>query len=261
MNFKVFFSCILMTMVLGACATSPTGRGQLLLFSDEQMAQMGAQAFQEYKSTKPVENNRTTNRYVDCVADALLRVIPDQSFNWEVVVFENEEPNAFALPGGKIGVHTGLLNVATNQHQLAAVIGHEIGHVLANHSNARASTQALTQTGLSLVGSMSGAATTQQQLLLGALGLGAQVGILLPYNRGQESESDELGLYYMAEAGFDPRQSVDLWRNMKQAAGGSPPEFLSTHPNPDNRISTLQSLMPKAMETYRATSRRPQCRS
>ena len=248
-------------LILVACATSPTGRNQIILFDDAQMANMGDQAFAEYKRTRPVERARDTNAYVNCVADAITTVLPpDERNNWDVAVFEDDSPNAFALPGGNIGVHTGLLDVAVNQDQLAAVIGHEVGHVLANHANARASTQALTETGLGLAGSLAGEPTTQQRALLGALGLGAQVGVLLPFSRGQESEADQIGLELMAKAGFDPRESVDLWQNMKRAGGGSPPEFLSTHPNPDNRIGNLQSMMPDALAVARQSGRSPACR-
>ena len=248
-------------LVLVACATSPTGRNQILLFDNAQMANMGDQAFAEYKRTKPIERARGTNSYVDCVANSIVSVLPPEARNdWDVAVFEDDSPNAFALPGGNIGVHTGLLDVAVNQDQLAAVIGHEIGHVLANHANARASTQALTETGLGLAGSLAGEPTTQQRAMLGALGLGAQVGVLLPFSRGQESEADQIGLELMAQAGFDPRQSVDLWQNMKRAGGGSPPEFLSTHPNPDNRIENLQSMMPDALAVAERSGRSPSCR-
>jgi predicted Zn-dependent protease len=179
-----------------------------------------------------------------------------------VTVFQDKSANAFALPGGKIGVYTGLLDVAKNQHQLAAVIGHEIAHVQANHSNARLSTSYATQAGLSLVQVLAGAAGPEKQQLMGLLGVGAQVGVLLPYGRSQESEADVLGIEYMARAGFDPRESVALWQNMSRAGGQQPPEFLSTHPAHGTRIEQLNAHMSKALALYKqaqARGRTPDC--
>jgi predicted Zn-dependent protease len=179
-----------------------------------------------------------------------------------VTLFEEPSPNAFALPGGKIGVHTGLLTVASNQSQLATVLGHEVAHVLAEHGNERISTAYATQTGLSVVESISGAPSPTKSQLLGLLGVGAQVGVLLPFGRAQEREADQLGLDLMARAGFDPTQSVALWRNMAKAGGGEPPEFMSTHPSHGTRIQDLEARMPGAvlLETgARERGRRPRC--
>ena len=178
-------------------------------------------------------------------------------------MFEDEAVNAFALPGGKIGVYTGLLKVAENQHQLAAVIGHEVGHVIADHANARVSTAYATEAGLTLGQILAGGATTpQKRQLFGLLGVGAQVGILLPYGRSQESEADVIGLELMAKAGFNPRESVNLWRNMSKAGGGQPPEFLSTHPAPTTRIRDLEAGMPEAIDLVveaRKQGKNPDC--
>ena len=182
---------------------------------------------------------------------------------WEVTVFEEESPNAFALPGGKIGVHTGLFTVAENQDQLATVMGHEVAHVLAQHGNERVSTAYATQSGLALVSAMGDPNSATQRQLMGALGVGAQVGVLLPFSRTQESEADQIGLELMARAGFDPRESTALWRNMAAAGGGAPPEFLSTHPAHGTRIQALEAWTPGAlrlMEQAHAAGRRPSCR-
>lgn len=248
--------------LLVGCATSPTGRTQLKLFPDSQMAQMGAAAYEDIKKQTPVTTDPALTDYVTCVADAITRQVKSDA-RWEVTVFDSEQVNAFALPGGKIGVYTGLLDVAQNQHQLAAVIGHEVGHVIADHGNARVSTQFATSAGLELAAVLSGAgASPQKQQLLALLGLGAQVGILLPYGRAQETESDVLGLEYMARAGFDPRESIELWRRMGQKGSGQPPEFLSTHPSHGTRIETLREHMPDALQRYeaaRARGENPQC--
>lgn len=255
---------LLVTLLsLAACATSPTGRQQLLLVSNEQIEEMGVTAFQQIKEEMPAAKDSQVNKYVTCVARTITRQLPDSAAqSWEVVVFEDDSANAFALPGGKIGVHTGLLDVAENQDQLAAVIGHEIAHVLAQHSAERISQQYATKTGLDLVGVVAGSETQTKQQLLGLLGVGAQVGVLLPYSRIQESEADVYGLELMAKAGFDPRSSVQLWQNMKKAGGGAPPELLSTHPAPDSRIKELQNQIPKVMPYYNeaiSRDRKPAC--
>ena len=172
--------------------------------------------------------------------------------------FKDDDPNAFALPGGKMGVYTGMLKVAENQDQLAAVLGHEVGHVLAQHGNERMSQQQLTNVALAAAAGSGYVDSASMQ----ALGLGAQIGILLPYSRSHESEADVIGLDLMAEAGFDPRESVQLWRNMGKAGGGAPPEFMSTHPAGNTRIDNLLSHMADALHTYndaRARGNKPQC--
>ncbi|MGQ0657098.1 MAG: M48 family metallopeptidase [Chromatiales bacterium] len=245
---------------IAACATSPLGHSQLRLFSDDQMAQMGIAAFQEMKTQTPPARDAGVNRYVTCVANAITREV--SGGNWEVQVFKQDDPNAFALPGGKIGVHTGMLKAARNQHQLAAVIGHEVAHVLARHSNARVSSAYAAQAGLAAADVLTGAPSPQKQQLLALLGLGTQVGVLLPYGRAQESEADLMGLDLMAGAGFDPRESVNLWNNMARLGGGRPPEFLSTHPSGQTRINDLTNRMPYALSLFkqaRAQGKRPNC--
>ncbi len=243
-----------------ACITSPMGRQQLVLFPESEMATMGAAAFDKLKTDLPTSRDAARQRYVRCVADAITAQLRpgEGARSWEVTVFEDASANAFALPGGKIGVHTGLLQVARDQHQLATVIGHEVAHVVARHSNERVSNQFAAQTGLQLAGSIAGGSPQ----LMGLLGVGAQVGVLLPFDRAQESEADLLGLDLMARAGFDPRQSVPLWRNMEKAGGGAPPEFLSTHPSAGRRIQELSQRIPRVLPVYesaRAAGRRPAC--
>lgn len=256
------------TFTLLACATSPTGRSQLTIFPESQMAQMGASTFTSLQESQKVDTNPRNRAYVNCVVNALIpelnAIAPAmRSTQWEVKVFADESPNAFALPGGKIGVHTGMLSVAQNQHQLAAVIGHEIGHVWAKHGNERVSQGFLTQTGMQLATVAAGDMTSEKQQLLGLLGVGAQIGVLLPFSRKHESEADEIGLELMAKAGFDPRQSVELWKNMQKAGGGSTPEFLSTHPGTDTRIRDLNAKMDRALKIYReaqTSGKQPDCR-
>lgn len=227
------------------------------------MQHMGVTAFQEIKQETPRSEERSVNRYVDCVATSLTGTLDQgQSGDWEVRVFKDDQINAFALPGKKIGVYTGLLDVAKNQDQLATVIAHEVAHVLAHHGNERMSTQYATSTGLDIVALMAGNDTVGKQTALGLLGIGAQVGVLLPFSRSQESEADLLGLELMARAGFDPDESVALWHNMIASSEGSPPEFLSTHPSSENRIAALEGRLPAARKLAaeaRADGRRPDC--
>lgn len=258
---------LLGAIVLGlvsACATSPLGRSQLVLFPANEMQQMGVAAYTEMKQQTPATRNGKKNDYVQCVTNHILRAMPNGDPSaWEVTVFEDPQANAFALPGGKIGVYTGLLDVAENQDQLATVIGHEIAHVLANHSNERVSRSKITETGMQLAQIAAGGGdSTTQKALFGLLGLGTQVGLTLPFGRTQESEADLLGLDLMATAGFDPRQSVYLWENMGKAGGQKPPEFMSTHPSGERRINDLSNRMDSAMAlslSARKAGNQPKC--
>lgn len=242
--------------LVGACATSPTGRSQLKLVSDSQMAEMGAQAFAQLRQQQPVSQDARVTGYVRCVTDAITRTL-DSRYAWQVEVFQDDSANAFALPGGHIGVHTGLLAVAQDQHQLAAVIAHEIAHVIAEHSAAQVSNQLATQLGVQALAGVSGVSPE-------VIGMGANLLLVMPYGRRDESEADALGLRYMADAGFDPRAAVALWHNMAaQSGGGRSAEFLSTHPAPATRIRDLESLMPQALPAFQqaqARGARPACR-
>ncbi len=254
-------SALLAVAGLAACSASPTGRNQLLMFSDQEMSSLGAKSFDQMKKEIPISKDKKTNAYVQCVAKHVTAVIPPQKGfqNWEVVVFDSEQANAFALPGGKIGVYTGLLDVAKNQDQLATVIGHEVAHVLAEHSNERLSQSQLANAGLTLANVAISASEYKQYqgLTMAALGVGVQYGVILPYGRTQESEADVVGLDYMAKAGFDPNQSIALWKNMSAASGGNQPlEFLSTHPSHNTRIKELQATI-KRLPNYSAKA--PTC--
>ena len=258
---RLVLSVILFATFTG-CATSPTGRSQLVLFPAGQMSQMGVAAFADLKEKGAVTKEIATSRYVSCVAGAVTAALPP-SFqkNWEVVVFDDKSANAFALPGGKIGVHTGLLEVASDQNQLASVIGHEIGHVLSQHGNERMSIQFASETSQQLLGAM--IENGQQKAdLMAALGLGGKYLVQLPYSRTHESEADVLGLELMAKAGFNPEASVQVWRNMSKTSKGEPMEFMSTHPSNDTRIEGLSANMPRATAIYKTAQqqgRNPRC--
>lgn len=260
---NVKWCLLVLALFIQACATSPTGRGQVILYSDAQLAEMGQQAFAGMKQELAISDKRMSNSMVQCIANELLRFVDDSVFSgdWEVVVFDDNQVNAFALPGGKIGVYTGLLGVAENQHQVAAVVGHEIGHVIARHGNERMSNSALINMGQQAVGQILVAnEVASTPAIMQALGLGSQLGSL-KYSRVHESEADKIGLELMARAGFDPTQSINLWQNMSKLGDGNrPPEFLSTHPTPDTRIDALKADMPNALKIYQAAGKKPNCK-
>lgn len=258
--FNKLFPIVFISYFLTACATSPTGRSQLIFMPDNQVNQMGLQAFDTLKRDKKISNNIQNNQATICIAQAITR---ETGGNWEVVVFEDNTPNAFALPGNKIGVYTGMLQLVANQDQLAAVIGHEIGHVLAKHSNERASQEMAVSQGLNVLQALTMPTSPLGQLGFGLLGVGAEYGVLKPYGRTQESEADMIGVDLMAKAGFDPRNSIGLWQRMEQATQGKQPvEFMSTHPSHATRIQDLGQHMPQAMALYQqaqSSGKQPHC--
>ncbi|WP_239480486.1 M48 family metallopeptidase [Parashewanella hymeniacidonis] len=249
---------------IAGCSTSPTGRSQLKLYSNSQISQQGTLAFTQIKEKQKVSTSGKYNRYVQCVSTAITKHAPKKVFGgkWEVVVFDSKQVNAFALPGGKIGVYTGLLNVAKNQDQLAAVIGHEVGHVIAEHGNERMSNSALVGVGLQVADTaLKSQDVKQSKVIMSALGVGSQVAVTLPFSRIQETEADQIGLELMAKAGFNPKQSVELWKNMQKASNGEKPfELLSTHPAPQTRISDLNKHMASAIAVQAKASDKPSCR-
>lgn len=253
-------------VAVSSCATSPEGRSQLKLLPDEQIDSMGVQSFEQIKTQTPESKNENVRAYVLCIANAIIPQLDEDNkpSSWEVRVFADDQANAFALPGNKIGVYEGLLKFAVNQHQVATVMGHELAHVIAQHGNERVSDQLAAQAGITLAAIALGTSDTSDDnkaLILAGLGLGVQYGVILPFSRTHESEADLIGLELMARSGFDPRESVKLWQNMAKA-GGQPPEFLSTHPSSSTRIKDLNARMPRALDAYskaQANKRKPNC--
>jgi predicted Zn-dependent protease len=235
---------------LAACENAPiTGRSQLILVDDAQVQELGLQAYQEMKREQPLSDDPALNSRVQRVGRDIAQISPKPDWEWEFSLFENDSANAFALPGGKVGVNTGLFKAAKNDDQLAAVIGHEVAHAIARHGAERMSQGQLAQVGGAAVGIATG-----NQAYVGAYSALAQFGFMLPNSRTQESEADHIGLLYMAEAGYDPRAAIDLWKNMQQIGGEGPMEWLSTHPSPGNRIERLEALMPEALAVYEKRS-------
>lgn len=237
----------LTALLLSACSTQPTYQ------QDAEMQAEAARAFNQMRASMPLVTDRETIDFVACVAQAVVEVLepPYNDIEWELAIFESESVNAFAMPGGKIGVLSGILKVTENEHQLATVIGHEIAHVTARHSANRAAKASLTNIGINVAavilgGGYSGTTYTAQQ----ALAAGAAFGITLPHTRGQETEADVIGLEYMARAGFDPRESVPLWQRMDSGSENRPAEFLSTHPASETRIENLINEWQKTLPMY-----------
>jgi predicted Zn-dependent protease len=255
---------VLAIALVTGCQTSALGRRQFKMMSETEMSQMGVAAFADLSKQTPPSRDALANAKVTCVANAITRTLTgvNAGTSWEVRVFADDTPNAFALPGGKIGVNTGLLKVARTQGQLAAVIGHEVTHVTQGHANERVSSEFATQSALQALSVLADASNPLHGQMIGLLGAGVQVGVLLPWGRAQEREADLIGLDLMAKAGFDPRESIALWQNMAKAGGGQPPEFLSTHPSHGSRMRDLEERMPIAMPLYedaKARGRAPRC--
>jgi metalloendopeptidase OMA1, mitochondrial len=258
-------------VTLAACYTNPyTGRSQLLMISADEEQQMGAQAYQQMRrdpkhpvSTNPQEIEpvkRVAARIIDAAKQSKYGDEARQ-FQWDVTVFKADDTmNAFALPGGKIGVYTGIFPAAQNEAGLAAILGHEVVHALARHAGERMSQGVLAQAGLgaaSIALGQSGMSPGASQAAMAALGLGANVGVMLPFSRQHESEADYIGLLLAAQAGYDPREAIRVWERMEKLSQGGPPEFLSTHPGHDTRIQQMQAWMPEALDLYRPRAAGP----
>ncbi len=251
------------SLLVPACQTVPgTGRTQFNLVPLGQQIQMGEQAYEEMLADATIITSGPDYEMVQRVgrriAAAAADLYPDpaRAFDWEFrLVQDDEMVNAWALPGGKCAVYTGLLPVTRDEAGLAVVLGHEAAHAIAQHGAERITQGMGLQIGLEVVETYLGRSDRMspaaRQSLMAALGLGANVGVLLPFSRKHESEADELGLYIAARAGYDPQAAIGLWQRMAALGGGRPPEFLSTHPSEETRIRRLQRAMPRALEYYR----------
>lgn len=256
-------SVILASLLLTACATNPyTERGQFFLTTPAYEMQLGAQAYQEVlkdpknrisKDPHEVEPvRRVAERIIAAAKQSKYKELAQQ-FDWSVTVIKNDKTlNAFALPGGKIAVYTGIFPAAKDEAGLAAIMGHEVVHALARHGGERMSQGIVAQ--LILTGAQIAGSSPE---VMQALGLGAQVGVILPFGRQHESEADYIGLLLAAQAGYDPRAAVEVWQRMEKLGGQQPPEFLSTHPSHGTRIADLQAAMPEALGIYQSASKAP----
>lgn len=253
-------------LLLSGCYTNPvTGRKSLVLLSQGEEASLGAQSFQAIRQKEKISADPAVNARVQRIGQRIAQAVGNElpDAKWEFVVFESKELNAFALPGGKVGVYTGLMQLAENDAELAAVIGHEIGHVIARHGAERMS-EAMVIASVGAMGAAVVEAKTEdqrmRQLFEVAYGGGTNLLRVLPHSRGNESESDRMGAIYAARAGYDPRAAISFWQKMaaqKKAAenagrtgGGKLDALLSTHPADEKRIADLQALMPQVLPIY-----------
>ena len=249
-RFSVIFISIISII---SCASSPTGRSQMILKSDASLEQEGERQFRKLRESLPLVQDPRTIDYVACVTNSIIDVVDGDyaDLYWELAVVDQPDVNAYVLPGGKIVVNTGILNMATNQDQLAAVIGHEVAHVTSRHANERASRAAVTGVGVDIAAIiLGGGYRNQTQGARDALSTGAVLGLLNPFSRLQETEADVIGIEYMAKAGFDPRESVELWKKMNAKNASKIPEYLSTHPSGETRIDDLIAQYPSALEYF-----------
>ena len=237
-------------VLLTACSSAPvTGRQQLMLMSEPQAQEMGAQAYKETLSKSKLSQDPKYLDQVRRVGARVAKAAQKPDYQWEFnVIDEPQTVNAWALPGGKVAVYTGLINLGVSDAELAAVMGHEVAHALAQHSRERMSQAMAQQIGMQVLGASSKLGEGGMQAVNLALG----IGVGLPFGRKQESEADYIGLDLMAKAGYDPRAAVTFWKKMEAAGGAKPPEFLSTHPSSEHRIRDIETALPKFLPTYEA---------
>ncbi len=248
-----------------SCSTVPvTGRSQLDLVSDSTMLSTSFQQYDEFLKDHKLSSDQEKIQMVRRVGKRIQQSVETyfaqqklsgelQGYQWEFNLVEDEQVNAFAMPGGKVVVYTGILPVTQDETGLAVVMGHEIAHAVAKHGNERMSQMLVQQmAGMSLAAALQTQPGATRQLAMAAFGVGSAVGFLLPYSRIQESEADRLGLMFMAIAGYDPRAAVDFWKRMaEKKKGKAQPEFLSTHPADETRIRKIQQQIPEALQYYR----------
>ncbi|MEZ6028115.1 MAG: M48 family metallopeptidase [Hyphomonadaceae bacterium] len=242
------------TMLLGVAGTSGCASvGKLLEPSDEQLIPLAAEAWAQTKAETPISNDPKANARLQAVGKKISAIVPVQNAAWEFVVFDSKELNAFVLPGGKVGFYKGLIDFVDNDDQIAAVMGHEAGHVVARHAAKRAGRQQATQLGVALGGMAAGGVLSRDQqdaAMQIMTGIGVY-GVILPFSRDNELQADKLGVDYMHQCGYDVKQSVRLWEKMGAASTNRPTEWMSTHPNPETRIAELrQYITSKGYATF-----------
>lgn len=251
----VFGSIFVSTVLLISCATTPgTHRTQLNFISDEQMNSEGEAAYKDILSKSKISQKTKLNSEVITVGKKIAEA-SGVNYAWEFTVLDEDQVNAFCLPGGKVAVYTGLIPVAQNNAALAAVLGHEVAHAVLKHSAERASQQTILGAGAAIASGLFGNSEYRDQIAA-VLGVGVMYGVSLPFSRYHEAEADKLGLEYMAKAGYDPREAVALWERMG-AQGERSLEILSTHPDPTNRAKALSKQMDKALAIYNTSIKVP----
>jgi predicted Zn-dependent protease len=255
-----------LALMLITCKTVPlTGRKSLNLINSQEINSLSFQQYDELKRTSTLSKDAAKTAQVKRVGQRIQAAIEKflsaqghsellEGFAWEYILIESKDVNAFCMPGGKVAFYTGILPYCQDETGIAVVMGHEIAHAIAEHGNERMSQSLIQQMGgVALSVAVANEPAQTQALFMQAYGIGSEVGVMLPFSRKHETEADELGLYFMALAGYDPQKAPDFWVRMSQAGGQKPPEFFSTHPADETRAAHLRKVMPKALEYYRQT--------
>ncbi len=264
MKLRLFCLILGVSLLASACATVPlTGRTQLALVPTGDLVASSAESYNQLLAESTLSTNAEDTALVVQVGERVARAAEEMMtelgmgselryYDWQFNLIDDPEMvNAFCMPGGRIGVFTGILPVAESPQGLAVVMAHEVAHALANHSGERMSQLLLANLGgMALSTAMQSKPEETQQLAMVAFGLGAQLGVLLPYSRRHESEADRIGLILMARAGYDPRSAIPFWQRMGDLGGARPPEFLSTHPEPERRVEDIRGYLPEALQYY-----------
>lgn len=251
---KTCLRFLLISATLAGCATVPyTNRRQFNIISDSEENAMGLQAYQETLAKAKLSSDAAAVAMVERVGRRIAAAADQPGFDWQFKLIDDPKTvNAFCLPGGRVAVYTGILPVTATEEGLAVVMSHEVAHALAHHGAERMSQGELVNLGgAALQAGMAKKDPAVQNQVLSAFGLGANIGVLLPFSRGHEAEADRIGLILMAKAGYDPRAAVPFWQRMASGGGQKPPEFLSTHPSDDTRIRKIQAELPEALKYYK----------
>ncbi|MDH6357647.1 M48 family metallopeptidase [Parabacteroides sp. PF5-9] len=260
---KKILALLTVLLIITSCSTVPlTGRKQMMLVSDQEILTASLSQYNEFIGSAKKSNSKNQTEMVVSVGKNIAAATEEylrnngmaeeiKAFSWEFNLVEDPQLNAFCMPGGKIVVYTGLMNIISTADELAVVVGHEVAHAVAKHSNERMSQQLMTQYGAAILGvAVSNRSAAVQELASTVYGVGSQVGVMLPFSRKHESEADYMGLVFMSMAGYDPASAVGFWQKMSAGKTGSTPEFMSTHPSDQTRIANIQKYLPE-MQKYR----------
>lgn len=265
-NLTLCLSAVALALGIWACSKAPvSGRNQLIIIPASELRSMSYEQYDQVLAESKLSSDSAQVRRVRRVGTRIQHAVETyfaeqgksdvlKGYEWEFNLIDSKEMNAWCMPGGKVAFYTGILPVCENDSGIAVVMGHEIAHAVADHGAERMSHGLLAQMGgMALEAALASEPQTTKALFMGAFGLGAQFGVLLPFSRTQESEADHLGLIFMARAGYNPEEAVDFWQRMSaQSGGGAPPEFMSTHPSDQTRIANIQRLLPQAKQEFRA---------